>query len=82
MTREERLLFCELSKLTTEMPDFFFRFQSGEATTDELCQFADRIVAAGRKLRACVLSGVVIDGEVIDGEATSTAGGRLRSIAT
>jgi hypothetical protein len=67
VSREDRELFVELARLNTEMASLVLRIIEGSATVAEQAGYAQRLIAAGERLRrrANGTSGVVLEGEVL-----------------
>jgi hypothetical protein len=65
MTREDRLLLIELSRLNTDVVPLAMRIMEDSATAEEHYAFAQRLAAMAQRLQAQGTQvGVVIDGEV------------------
>lgn len=67
MIREDRELLAELARLNTAMAPLAMRMMDGSASTAEQTQYAQRLIAAGERLRrrATETAGAVIEGEVL-----------------
>jgi hypothetical protein len=66
MTREDRLLLIELSRLNTDVVPLAMRIMEDSATAEEHYAFAQRLAAMAQRLQARGTQvGVVIDGEVM-----------------
>lgn len=68
MIREDRELLAELARLNTDMPSLALRIMEGSASTHEQAHYAQRLIAAGKRLQRRVndTPGTVIEGEVLD----------------
>lgn len=66
MIREDRELLTELARLNSAMASLALRIIDGSATAGEQRDYAQRLIAAGERLRYRVdkMSYPVIDGEV------------------
>lgn len=71
MIREDRELLAELARLNTEMVPLAMRIMEASASADEQAHYAQRLIAAGERLRrrADATAGMVIEGEVLIGES-------------
>jgi hypothetical protein len=69
--REDRELLAELARLNTEMMSLAMRIMDAGASADEQAHYAQRLIAAGERLRrrADETAGVVIEGEVLISES-------------
>lgn len=69
MIREDRELLAELARLNTEMPSLGLRVMEGNASAAEQRHYAERLIAAGERLRrrAERMGGAVIEGEIVIG---------------
>ena len=67
MIQEDRELLAELARLNTDMPAFALRIIDGGASAAEQGRYAQRLIAAGERLkrRAEALGATVIEGEVV-----------------
>jgi hypothetical protein len=67
MIREDRELLAELARLNTDMTPFALRIMDGLASEDEQAHYAQRLIAAGERLRrrANKTAQVIIEGEVL-----------------
>lgn len=67
MIREDRELLAELARLNTAMAPLAMRVMDGSASAAEQRQYAQRLIAAGERLRrrADETAGAVIEGEVL-----------------
>lgn len=67
MIREDRELLTELARLNTAMAPLAIRIMEGSATVAEQQDYAQRLIAAGRRMqrRANETAGVVVEGEVL-----------------
>jgi len=67
MIREDRELLTQLARLGTDLAPFALRLMEDIASADEQACYADRLVAAGERLRrrAGKTAEVVIEGEVL-----------------
>ena len=70
MTREDLELLTELSRLNNTMASLALRIMDGSATAGEQRDYAQRLIAAGQRLR---YRADEMDYLVIDGEATESA---------
>ncbi len=73
MIREDRELLAELARLNGDMATLALRVMEGSASTAEQQHYAQRLIAAGQRLRrrAEDTSRVVLDGEVLADESTT-----------
>ena len=64
MIREDRELLTELARLNTDMPSLALRIMDGSATAFEQQRYAERLIAAGERLRrrAETVSGILGEG--------------------
>lgn len=67
MIREDRELLAELARINTEMAPLAMRIMDGSAGSIEQAHYAQRLIAAGERLRrrADDAAGTVIEGEVL-----------------
>jgi hypothetical protein len=67
VSREDRELLAELARLNTAMASLALRIMEGSASAAEQACYAQRLIAAGERLRrrANGTSGGVIEGEVL-----------------
>lgn len=65
MIREDRELLAELARINGDMPTMGLRLMAGSAGAAEQEHYAQRLIAAGERLRrrAESMVGVVIEGE-------------------
>jgi hypothetical protein len=65
--REDRELLAELARLNTAMAPLALRIVDGSAGTAEQAHYAQRLIAAGERLRrrANETGGAIIEGEVL-----------------
>lgn len=72
MIREDRELLAELARINTDMPSLALRIMDGSASVAEQGHYAQRLIAAGERLkrRAEALGATVIEGEVVTSGAT------------
>jgi hypothetical protein len=65
--REDRELLAELARLNREMTPLAMRLMDDSASTAEQAHYAQRLIAAGERLRrrAEETAGAVIEGEVL-----------------
>ena len=72
MSREDLELLTELAQLNKAMASLALRIMDGSATADEQRDYAQRLIAAGRRLccRADEMECLVIDGEIAEIAAT------------
>ncbi len=69
MIREDRELLAELAKLNTALTPLAMRIMDGSASTAEQQDYAQRLIAAGERLRRWATddtAGAVIEGEVLE----------------
>ncbi|MDQ3762873.1 MAG: hypothetical protein M3460_14825 [Actinomycetota bacterium] len=73
MIREDRELLTELARLNRDMALLALRVMDGSASTAEQQNYAQRLIAAGERLRqrATETTGTVIAGEVLSHESLS-----------
>lgn len=66
MIREDRELLAELARLNSAMASLALRIMDGSASAGEQRDYAQRLIAAGKRLRARAddMNYTVIDGEV------------------
>ena len=66
MIREDRELLAELARLS-DMAPLAMRMMDGSASAAEQAHYAQRLIAAGKRLqrRANETAGIVIEGEVL-----------------
>jgi len=94
MIREDRELLAELARLNTDMPSQALRIMEGSASFREQAHYAERLIAAGERLRrraevmgqtlveGRVVCGTVIEGDVVEGRVALTSGdGDEKSVA-
>lgn len=75
MIREDRELLTELAHINTAMAPLAMRIMDGSASATEQTRYAQRLIAAGERLRrrADEMGIAVIEGEVLaDGPLTLT----------
>ncbi|MGH3900715.1 MAG: hypothetical protein ACRDTA_21205 [Pseudonocardiaceae bacterium] len=67
MIREDRELLAELARLNSDMAPLAMRIMEGSAGAVEQTHYAQRLIAAGERLRhrAGEIAGTVIEGEVL-----------------
>ena len=67
MIREDRELLAELAQINTAMAPLAMRIMEGSASSAEQAHYAQRLIAAGERLRrrADETAGMVIEGEVL-----------------
>ena len=67
MIREDRELLAELAQINTAMAPLAMRIMDGSAGVAEQGHYAQRLIAAGERLRrrADETAGMVIEGEVL-----------------
>ena len=67
MIREDRELLAELARLGTDMVSFAMRIMDDSVSADEQQNYAERLIAAGKRLqrRANATAGMVIEGEIL-----------------
>lgn len=70
MIREDRELLTELARLNREVAPLALRMMEGNASATEQLIYAERLIAAGERLRqrAEAPEGTVIEGEVLADE--------------
>ncbi|HET9256923.1 MAG TPA: hypothetical protein VFO16_17245 [Pseudonocardiaceae bacterium] len=70
MIREDREPLAELARLNREMAPLALRIMDASASADEQTRYAQRLIAAGERLRRRVgeTAGVVIEGEALVSE--------------
>lgn len=68
MIREDRELLAELALLNTEMASLALRIMDGSASADEQQGYAQRLIAAGQRLRRRTwgTAPIVIEGEMVE----------------
>lgn len=74
MIREDRELLAELARLNTAMAPLAMRIMDNSASADEQQDYAQRLIAAGERLRkrANEMTNIIIDGEVLDSGSLTT----------
>ncbi|MGH4011469.1 MAG: hypothetical protein ACRDTH_25445 [Pseudonocardiaceae bacterium] len=70
MIREDRELLAELARLNSAMASLAMRIMDGSASAGEQRDYAERLIAAGKRLRARADE---MNYQVIDGEVTVSA---------
>lgn len=67
MIREDRELLAELARLNGDMASLGLRIMEGDASAAEQAHYAQRLIAAGQRLRhrADAMNHQVIDGEFL-----------------
>lgn len=67
MIREDRELLAELARLNSDMAPFAMRVMDGSASIAEQAHYAQRLIAAGKRLqrRADQMAGMVVEGEAL-----------------
>lgn len=65
MIREDRELLAELARLNSDMASLALRVMEGSASTDEQRHYAQRLIAAGERLRRRTDETGIIEGEVL-----------------
>lgn len=67
MIREDRELLAELARINTDMASFGMRIMDGSASAAEQEHYAQRLIAAGERLkrRARTTGGTVVEGEIL-----------------
>lgn len=67
MIREDRELLAELARLNGEMASLGLRIMDGSASAAQQANYAERLIAAGERLRrrADAMNHPVIEGEVL-----------------
>lgn len=75
MIREDRELLAELARLNTDMTTLALRIMEGSASTREQASYAERLIAAGERLRrrAEAMGGTVIEGDVVEEQVALTS---------
>ncbi|MGH3870697.1 MAG: hypothetical protein ACRDSR_04140 [Pseudonocardiaceae bacterium] len=75
MIREDRELLVELARLNRDMASLGLRITEGSASAIEQQRYAQRLIAAGERLRrrADEMNHPVIDGEVLAGKTIALA---------
>ncbi len=70
MIREDRELVAELARLNSDMATLALRMMEGSASTAEQQHYAQRLIAAGKRLRrrAEHTGQIVLDGDVLADE--------------
>ena len=94
MIREDRELLAELARLNTDMPSLALRIMEGSASAQEQVHYAERLIAAGERLKqraaamgqtlveGMAVDGTVIEGDVVEGQVALTSGdGDKKSVA-
>ncbi|MGH3902642.1 MAG: hypothetical protein ACRDTE_00310 [Pseudonocardiaceae bacterium] len=73
MTREERELLAELARINGDIPELGLRIMEGSASAAEQRHYAERLIAAGQRLkrRAEGTEGMTIEGEFYVEESIS-----------
>ncbi|MGH3780109.1 MAG: hypothetical protein ACRDRO_05605 [Pseudonocardiaceae bacterium] len=69
MIREDRELLAELAKLNTALAPLAMHIMDGSASTAEQQDYAQRLIAAGERLRRRATddtAGAAIEGEVLE----------------
>ena len=68
MIREDRELLAELAQLNTDMAPLGMRIVDGSASGIEQQDYAERLIAAGERLRRWVdsMGGTVVEGEIAE----------------
>jgi hypothetical protein len=82
--REDRELLAELARLNTDMPSLALRVMEGSATASEQRHYAQRLIAAGERLRqrAATVGATVIEGDVFEEQvALTSSDGNEQSVA-
>ncbi|MGH4019661.1 MAG: hypothetical protein ACRDT0_10595 [Pseudonocardiaceae bacterium] len=74
--REDRELLAELAQLNGDMTSLGLRIMEGSASAREQQDYAERLIAAGERLkrRAGAIGGTVIEGEVCAEEPIALPG--------
>lgn len=82
MIREDRELLAELARLTSAMASLALRMMEGSASAGEQRGYAERLIAAGKRLhaRADETNYPVIDGEVTLGAALMFPGNTVEPL--
>ncbi|MCA1675904.1 MAG: hypothetical protein LC799_28280 [Actinobacteria bacterium] len=72
MIREDRELLAELAQLNADMAAFALRVMENSASTAEQQHYAQRLIAAGQRLRRRAEDSdcVVVEGEILADEST------------
>lgn len=70
MIREDRELLAELARLNSAMASLAMRIMDGSASAGEQRDYTERLIAAGKRLRARADE---MNYQVIDGEVTVSA---------
>ncbi len=67
MIREDHELLAELARLNGDMASLGLRIMEGSASADEQVRYAERLIAAGERLRrrADGMGRAVVEGEVV-----------------
>lgn len=70
MIREDRELLAELARLNNDMVPLAMRIMDASASADEQTHYAQRLIAAGERLRrrASKTAEIVIEGEIVVSE--------------
>ena len=73
MIREDRELLAELAQLNADMATFALHVMEDSASTTEQQRYAQRLIAAGQRLRRRAENSgwVVVEGEVLPDESTT-----------
>lgn len=77
MIQEDRELLAELARLNTAMASLALRIMDGSASAAEQREYAQRLIAAGKRLKRrseetagiVAVVGTVVDGEVVNSES-------------
>ena len=79
MIREDRELLAELARLNSAMASLALRMMDGSASASEQRDYAERLIAAGKRLhaRADEMNYLVIDGETAVGAAVMFPGNTM-----
>jgi hypothetical protein len=79
--REDRELLAELARLNRAMASLVLRMMDGSASAGEQRDYAERLIAAGKRLhaRADEMNYLVIDGETAVGAAVMFPGNTVES---
>jgi hypothetical protein len=77
--REDRELLAELARLNSAMASLALRMMDGSASASEQRDYAERLIAAGKRLhaRADEMNYLVIDGETAVGVAVMFPGNTM-----
>jgi hypothetical protein len=77
--REDRELLAELARLNSAMASLALRMMDGSASASEQRDYAERLIAAGKRLhaRADEMNYLVIDGETAVGAAVMFPGNTM-----